>query len=67
MYLKTYIKSKGLTLNLVAQEMGVKRQALAKYGKEFVPTSKTLKKVADAMTTLGVPTTVVDLVPYVMN
>ena len=62
-----YIKSKGLTLTLVAQEAKVSRQALSQYGKRFVPTNKTLKKVADAMTALGVPTNVVDLVPYVIS
>ena len=67
MTLAEYVKSKGLTLTLVAQEMKVSRQAVSLYGKAFTPTTKTLKKMADAMTNLGVPTTVVDLVPYVMD
>ena len=67
MTLAEYVKSKGLTLALVAQEMKVSRQAISQYGKGFIPTTKTLKKMADAMTNLGAPTTVVDLVPYVMD
>lgn len=56
-----YIRSKGLSVQLVAQKMGVRRQAVEKYGKEYSPTEKTLTKVATAMTALGAPTTVVDL------
>ena len=67
MNLKDYIHSRGLTASLVAQEMGVSKQAISCYGKNFIPTNRTLKKVADAMTTLGAPTSVVDLVPYVLN
>lgn len=67
MNLTEYLKSKGLTLSLVAQEMGISRQALENYGKKFTPTAKTLKKVATAMTNLGVPTTAVDLVPLFVD
>ena len=59
-----YIRSRGLTVSLVSQKMGVTRQAVDKYGTEYGhnPTTKTLEKVAKAMTELGAPTTVVDLV-----
>lgn len=63
MDLTEYIKSKGLTTRLVAQEAGISRQALNQYGKAFTPSAKTLKKIATAMTNLGVETTVVDLIP----
>lgn len=61
MTISSYIRSKGLSVRLVAQKMGVRRQAIENYGKLFNPTEKTLTKVATAMTALGVPTTVVDL------
>ena len=60
-----YIKSKGLTLSAVAEKAGVTRQALAKYGEDFSPTLKSLKKVAKALTELGYPTTAADLVNIV--
>lgn len=61
MSISNYIRSKGLTVQLVAQKMGVRRQAIDNYGRLFNPTEKTLTKVATAMTALGVPTTVVDI------
>ena len=61
--LAKYIENKGLTVKLVSQQMGVSRQAIEKYGKDFTPTAKTLNKIATAMTELGVPTTPIDLVP----
>lgn len=60
-----HIKSKVLTLTAVAEKAGIKRQALAQYGETFSPTLKSLTKVAKAMTALGVPTTVNDLVSIV--
>lgn len=60
--LSKYIKEKGLTLQLVAQEMHVSRQALAKYGTRVCPRASTIKKVAAAMTNLGVPTKPIDIV-----
>lgn len=62
MTVSEFIKRKGLTVRLVAQEMGVTRQAIEQYGKQFVPTAKTLKRLAQAMTVLGVPTTPADIV-----
>ena len=62
-----YVKSRGLTLTIIAQEMKVSRQALSHYGKDFTPTARTLKNIAIAMTNLGVKTTVVDLIPFFMN
>ena len=57
-----YPKSnKGLSVTIVAQAIGVSRQAVSKYGRKNKPTYKTLKKIADAMTDMGVPTTVVEI------
>ncbi len=61
MTISEYIKANDLSVRLVAQKMGVRRQAIEAYGKQFVPTEKTLTKIAKAMTELGVPTTVVDI------
>lgn len=61
MYLSDYITKKGLSVKLVAQACGTSRQNIYDYGRGFTPTYKTLKKVADAMTEMGVPTTVVEL------
>lgn len=61
MKMTEYARSKGLTSAMIAQEMGVTRQALDRYGNSHTPTAKTLKKVAAAMTALGVPTTAVDV------
>ncbi len=57
-----YIKKRGLTVRLVAQKMGVTRQAIHQYNDEFQPTTTTLLKIANAMTELGAETRVVDLV-----
>lgn len=57
-----YIKQHGLTLSAVAKKAGVTRQALSRYGETFSPTLGTLKKVAEAMTALDVPTKATDLV-----
>lgn len=62
MTMNEYAKSRGLTIALIAQKMGVTRQALEQYGKVFTPTARTLDRIASAMTDLGAPTTVVDLV-----
>ena len=62
-----YIKRHGLTLSAVAEKAGITRQALAQYGQTFGPTVTTLRKVAEAMTALGVPTKVTDLVEVLYN
>lgn len=62
-----YIKRHGLTLSAVAEKAGITRQALAQYGQTFNPTLTTLRKVAEAMTALGVPTKVTDLVEVLYN
>lgn len=62
MTIEKYIKSRGLTVRLVAQKMGVTRQAIVKYGTKFTPTARTLDKLAKSMTELGAETKVVDLV-----
>lgn len=61
MYLSDYITKKGLSVRLVAQACGMSRQNIYEYGRGFTPTYKSLKKIADAMTGMGVPTTVVEL------
>ncbi len=62
MTIEKYIKSRGLTTKLVAQKMGVTRQAIQRYGTKFTPTARTLDKLAKTMTELGAETKVVDLV-----
>lgn len=62
MRMNEYVKSRGLTVRLLTQKMGVTRQCFSNYWKNTIPTAKTLQKVAQAMTELGAPTTVVDLV-----
>ena len=61
MKMSEYAKSRGLTISLIYQKMGVSKQAVSLYGVKNVPTTKTLEKTAKAMTELGAPTTVVDL------
>lgn len=61
MTINEYLRSKGLKISTVAQEMGVTRQAVEQYGKGFTPTARTLKKMAKAMTALGVPTPAVEI------
>lgn len=67
MTLAKYVKSRGLTLTLVAQEMNVKKQMLSAYGNGRKPNCETLKRIANAMTTLGAETQVIDLVPLFIN
>ncbi len=62
MTIEKYIKSRGLTTKLVAQKMGITRQAIQRYGTKFTPTARTLDKLAKVMTELGAETKVVDLV-----
>lgn len=62
MTIEEYIKSRGLTIRVVAQKMGVTRQAIQQYGIKFTPTARTLEKIAKAMTALGAETKVVDLI-----
>lgn len=57
MSMTKYLHSKGLLAANVAQQMGVTRQALQAYGKDTMPTSRTLIKVAKAMAELGVKVT----------
>lgn len=65
MTLNEYLRSRGLTIRLVSQQMGVSRQALCKYGIDSVPSARTLGNIASAMTALGAETTVADLVSNV--
>ena len=62
MTINEYVKSRGLTVRLIAQKLGVSRQAVAQYGNGHVPTARVLEKIARAMTELGASTTVVNLV-----
>lgn len=61
MTMHEYLKSRGLRVTTLAQQMGVTKQAVSMMGTKYTPTARTLKKVAAAMTELGAPTTVVDL------
>ena len=61
MKMTAYIKSRGLAPRLVAQKLKVRRQALDQYGDKYTPRVDTMEKVANAMTELGAPTTVVDI------
>lgn len=56
-----YITERGLSVALVAQKMGVRRQAVAGYAKGHIPNAATLEKVAKAMTALGAKTTVANI------
>ena len=51
----------------IAQIMGISRQAVDQIGKTFVPTAKTLIKVAKAFTALGVPMTAQKLFEELMD
>ena len=61
MTMREYLKSRGLTVSLVANKLGISRQSLSQYGHGRYPQAKTLAKVAKAMTELEVPTTVGEL------
>lgn len=57
-----YLRSRGLLVKTVAQKVGSTSQAVCKIGEnDTTPNLKTLEKLANAMTDLGAPTTVVDL------
>lgn len=58
-----YVKEKGLNLRVLAQQMKISRQRLYNYGVDYTPTSRTIKKIATAMTELGVETAPSDIVP----
>lgn len=62
MTINEFIRSRGLTISLVAQKRGVSRQVIANYGKARNPSVKTLQKLAQAMSELGALTTVADIV-----
>lgn len=62
MTMDEYARSRNLLVPLIAQKMGVTRQAVHDLGVSHAPTLRTLEKVSKAMTELGAPTTVVDLV-----
>ena len=60
--LSEYIKSKGLNMRSVCQDMGVSRQSFSQYGTGVRGmNAKTYKRVADSMTRLGVPTKARDI------
>ena len=61
MTMTEYINSRGLNVRLVSQEMKVSCQAVAKYTGKIMPRADTMKRIAIAMTNLGVPTTAVDI------
>lgn len=60
-----YINSRGLTVSVVTQKLGVSRQTISDYSTcKNGPTLRTLSKLANAMTDLGAPTTVADLTAH---
>ena len=61
MKMTAYIRKRGLTPRLISQKLKISRQALEMYGKKYMPRVDTMEKVANAMTELGAPTTVVDI------
>lgn len=65
MTLTDYVKKKGLTAQLVAQQMGVSPQRFYAIGVGNIPTLNTCKKIVSAMSELGATVTVVDLVENV--
>lgn len=62
MTLEQYIRERGLTVRLVGQKCGVRRQTLYQYGKKYRPTVKTCEKIAQAMTELGAKTEPIDII-----
>lgn len=61
MTMTKYLRTRGLNIRLVAQELGVTRQSIAQYNGKKMPRVDTMKRIAAAMTELGAPTTVVEL------
>lgn len=60
--LSEYIKSKGLNMRSVCQDMGVSRQSFSQYGTGVRGmNANTYKKIAESMTRLGVPTKARDI------
>lgn len=60
-----YIRSKGLIAAHVANKAKITRQTISQYGDKnygYMPTAKSLERIAQAMTEMGVETKVVDLV-----
>ena len=66
MTMTDYINSRGLNVRIVANEMKVSRQAVAKYTSDVMPRVGTMKRIAAAMTALGAPTTAVDILAALM-
>lgn len=63
-----YINSRGLTVRIVCQKIGVTKQALSDYSNaKNGPTLKTLTRLAEGMTALGAPTSVADLTKALTN
>lgn len=67
MKLSIYISEKGLVTSHVARQMGVSRQQLDQYCNDRFPNLKTTLRIAEAMTALGVPTTVGDISKALMQ
>lgn len=61
MKLSDYIHERGLVTSHVAKQMGKKRQQIDQYGTNRLMTLRTAKRIAEAMTELGAPTTVADI------
>lgn len=57
-----YFRSRGLSTKLMAQKLGVTRQALEQYTNgKHKPNYRTVEKIAVAMTEMGVETTIADI------
>lgn len=57
-----YFKSRGLSTKLMAQKLGVTRQALEQYTNgKHKPSYRTVAKIAAAMTEMGAETTIADV------
>ncbi len=61
MTLAEFIKSKGITVKLLSQEMKISKQAVSKWGNKYMPTAKSLKRISNALNNLGVETSPVEI------
>lgn len=61
MKLTDYIKSRGLPVRAVSAQLKLSTQQIYSYNTGIQPHPKTVKKIADAMTSLGAKTTPIDL------
>lgn len=67
MKLNEYIRSRGLTPQIVAAQIGISKQGLAAINNSGNPHLKTLMRISTAMTELGAPTTIANLTSAVYS